>query len=406
MKRLHVTHFSPLGLLFTGFLACTSPEGGETKNDLRPATTRVELDRAARALELGQGEKPAVVKAKLDALLASDLSTEERDDALVLSSRAAELSGDKQAAVRALEQVLEHHDGQITSRLENVPKRLESLLIGHELRTSRYDEEERVAPVAYALAKYFPFQRGKTTEVELVRIDPTNGGSDESGTYNIGGAIRKMAEKSCPTCDPNVHVSSWGSNRWSSIPARQKQMARALTVIAMDVGDFEIPERYASWLALPLPEVEARLAQGQGLIVVKERPGVPPLILLAAPRVGQLPAVAEVFQKLETLPKEPLAVPLPKSMLPGEVRTTIRDARRTFASCYESLLTRNASAGGKITLQLTVDGQGGVSRASLSDDSTLTDAAFGTCTLDAARALHFPKIGAETTVRYPLTFTP
>lgn len=409
MKRMHSAATAVLLTLIAGCAEQEPAASSSSSSAIPSAPVRVELDRATSALDLGKsgpGEKPAELKTKLEALLAGDISADERDDALFLVSRAAELSGDRERAISALEQLLAAHAGQLPDRLERAPKRLETLLVGHELKSVRGDEE-RIAPVADAMAKYFPLEKGKTTEVLIVRIDPTNNGVDEAGIYNIGGALRKEAERSCPTCEsPSIHTSSHGTNRWSGIPAQQKNMKRALTIVAMDLGDYKLPERYAAYSALPLAEVEARLATGQGLIAVKERADAPPIILMAAPRVGQLALVAEAFQKLDALPKEPMSVPLPKNMSSGEVRTTIREAKRTFAGCYENLLKRDAAASGKIVLQLTVDGQGGVTQATMGDGTTMSEPTFVACEIDAMRALHFPKVGAETTIRYPLTFTP
>ena len=106
------------------------------------------------------------------------------------------------------------------------------------------------------------------------------------------------------------------------------------------------------------------------------------------------------------LPKEPLSVPLPNNMGSSEVRSTMRDAKQAFAACYESLLKRAPAAAGKIVLHMTVDGQGSVTQASMGEGTTLNEASFMACELSAARTLHFPRVGAETTIRYPLAFTP
>src|SRR5207249_4621936 len=127
-----------------------------------------------------------------------------------------------------------------------------------------------------------------------------------------------------------------------------------------DLGPNRIPARYDALLPIPSAEIVARLERGEGLISIRERPGAPPAILLAAPRESQLDAVEETFAAMTSLPTATTPVALSSALRPEEIRGVVRSARKTYKACYEALLAREPEAKGELVLRFGVEADGAV----------------------------------------------
>jgi TonB family protein len=87
------------------------------------------------------------------------------------------------------------------------------------------------------------------------------------------------------------------------------------------------------------------------------------------------------------------------------IRRIIRAHIAEVRACYEKGLARDPGLTGKLVLSFTVDRAGGVTRSEIAE-TTLTDAAVGTCVARAALRWRFPSGPGEFTVSYPFIFEP
>src|SRR5262249_388443 len=149
------------------------------------------------------------------------------------------------------------------------------------------------------------------------------------------------------------------------------------------------PERYSKWLAAPAADLHAAFSRGEGLLAVKERPGAPPLVTVAAPRVAQLLTVQADLAAMTELPKQPVTVTLHDALTKNEIQRGIRAHFGAFWSCYESLLTHRPEARGSAHLSFTVEGSGNVQDARVTLDGTLDDPELRACFEKATRSIHY-----------------
>ncbi len=387
----------------------------QAPSEVRGTATSVQLERALR--DVDRGANLAAAGESLRRLAADQAATaDERDQARLGLSRALELLGEKEGAIGALEGLLASHtvDQRFAARPE-AEKRLRRLLTGSDEEAPWLPDEEPVAPVAKALAAYFPPAADGATRIELLAFGGTSDRSEHLGTFNIAGALRELKKQACPLCaeDLRVRTSRSRNSSWVAIPMTMAgsvegnpRWETALAVFYYDLGPDHIPARYDQYLPMSGARADEVLEQGKGLIAVRQRDGAPPVVMLAAPRWGQLDKVEEAFSRMTRLPSEPAVVELDAGLAPAEIQAVTRASRKAMRACYEELLSRKAGASGKVVFAYTIEGDGTVSNASLDEGTTLSDVDFGACMLRVAQGLQFPATGRKTTVKYPIAVSP
>lgn len=396
-------------LVVLGFLAsaCSQASSADAPPPEPAAATPADAALEEALANAETGKDPIRTRTTLEELLAgSSLSKEDKvrvDKALARLLR----DSDRERAVALLEDAVALGD-------EDAPKRLFAELTGHQPPSPwRSGAEPTIAPVAHALARYFPDASGeRDVQIEQVLFGGTHELSERIGTFEIAGVLRQKAQAACGLCDEvrtKIHTSRSRMNLWSSIPREQSRLEHALVVLYVDETTM-VPERYAKWLAAPIADVKKAIEEGKGLYAVKERPGAPPIVTLAAPRDAQLPAVEEAFAKATVIPREPVTVPLAEGLSKDEIRTGVRNRLGAFKQCFDALLARSPNARGKLELAFSVTGAGAVSEPRVTLDAGLDDPTFRACTekvLSSVRYEAWSKDArAKTTVRYPIELTP
>ena len=396
--------------------ACNQPDVDTSYLDdttaAKPTSTEgpsVRVEQAERALDVGRDVAGA--RATLEAIVKDNaVPADVRERASFALSRAFEAQKDQEGAIRTIESLLAAHEGDRSwPAQEQAEKRLRKLLTGKEDRPSLLRRpEEKVAPVARALAAYFPAKKDAPTVVDLQIFGGDMGVSEGLGTFRIGDALREIADESCPLCDTKVKVqtSSSRSGGWPSIPGAKPRLASALTVFYTHLGD-PIPARYDDVLPVPMSEVLSHLQKGEGVVIAKERNGAPPSILLAAPREAQLVEVEEAFSKMASLPGSLTVIKVSPGLRSEEIRSTMRaHGMPEFKKCYDGLLQRSSAATGRADLAFSIKGDGTPDDVRVEVTDTLKEGTFQRCMEAAMAKVSFSATGQSTTVKYPLTFTP
>lgn len=429
---MHAVHASALALaLVLAASGCASPAGESLPVEQGPfdvgsiplsampghklAPVGVRIEQAERNLDVGRDVAGA--RAALEAVIADPAATpDQRDQARLSLSRALEAEGDREGAIATVERLLAEHAEDVRFPLaEQAEARLRKLLTGAEgaPRHARPEDARRASAFSRVLAHHFPAPRDpkQALEVRFVAFGGTSEASDRLGTFDVGRALREMKREACALCDDklSIRLSSSRLSSWVGIPAHRARLANALVVYYFDLGEGRIPARYDAELPLPSAEIAARLARGEGLVAARERPGAPPAILIAAPRDAQLADVEEALSAMNSLPAEPVSVPLKSALKPEEIQPVVRAAFQSFRACYEDVLKHSPTASGRITLKFGIRGDGTVEGVGTEmGEGTLNDPKFERCMTDTTRVLAFPATGRReaTTVRYPIVFTP
>lgn len=394
---------------------CANAESGDADEALTPAapaandaSMALRIERAARALDRGEDPKKAL--AEIEAVLREPAATAtERDEATLVASRALEATGDKEGAINAVEKLIASHaaDREWAASGE-ADRRLRKLLTGNEEEPKRRltPAQAPVSSFARSLTKYFAADAGGREHVRVLAFGGDRGDASERlGTFNVAGALREAKEKNCPSCKSNVESQTHHETSWIGIVRSRALLGSSLVVYYVDLEGGEIPARYDAELPLPSAEIKARLASGKGLVAVRERKGAPPVILIAAPRFAQLDDVEGTLAGMDELPAEPTAVDVPDSLETAEIQGVVRASFGAFRICYEAVLKTNALAAGKINLDFKVAPDGQVSSAKATADGPAVQA-MEQCMLDATKSLVFPAATKETSVVYPIMFSP
>ncbi|WP_394828026.1 AgmX/PglI C-terminal domain-containing protein [Pendulispora albinea] len=367
-------------------------------------TPEAALEQALVDADIGQNL--AAARETLTATLASGaVSKGDRVRADLALAKLVE-STDKERAIALLEDAASLDDGA-------AQKRLFRLLAGRDAPSSwsRNTWDAPPPPSAFAFARYFPAPTADSeVDAQVFVFGGDSRTTDTLGTFHVADALRSSAVDVCGACDgvkSSIHAGSTHREFWSAIPAYAAQMEKALVVLYVD-EETMVPERYAKWLAAPAADLRAAFARGEGLVAVKQRPGAPPLVTVAAPRVAQLLTVEATLTAMDELPKQPVTVKLRDVLTKNEIQRGIRAHFGGFWSCYESLVTRRPDARGRANLSFTVEGSGKVEDARVALDGTLEDPELRACFEKASRAIQYPAWSktpsAKTTVRYPLQF--
>jgi hypothetical protein len=182
-----------------------------------------------------------------------------------------------------------------------------------------------------------------------------------------------------------------------------------MLVFYYDLGASRIPARYQQHLPLSVAAIEEQLGQGKSFVVAKERPGAPPVVLLAAPRAAMLEDLERQLSDHDQLPTEPKFFDVATKLRPQEIQAVVRGEYYVHVRrCYEELLKRDPAARGKVVLDYAIEGDGSVVDATVvTDDRPFQEEVFRTCLTDSLGTLRFPATGsARTTVHYPVVMTP
>lgn len=377
--------------------------------DEAPGAASTRIEHARRALDRADGARALALS---DALLADPaLTADELDEARVVRARALGALGRTEEAITLLESLLARHGRDRAWNAEQEADRaLAELLVGAMPKTHDARREPgEVAPFAKVLAASFPVDdepgRAPTLRMSQIFLGGSDDVSDELGTWNVRGAVMLEQRERCALCDDvrsDITTSRYGS--WLGIPRDRAALARSLVVVFADL-ESPFPKRYEDVLPMPLAELEARLSRGEGVYAAKARAGAPPVVLVAAPRAGQLGEVEAALAKVTSLPTSPVSVTVPDALRPAEIQGTVRGSFKRFTACYEGLLGRSPKAQGKLEVTFAIESGKALDVAAKSRSPEL-DQAFERCVLDAFGELSFPKSGSRTTVTYPLAFSP
>ena len=406
--------FVLVSLASTVVLGCAGEPAEETEApaiQAAPAgegSVALRVERAARALDRGEDAKKAL--AEIEAALVDPAATAtERDEATLVKSRALEATGDMEGAIGAVEALLAAHAGDREWALSaETEKRLRKLLTGSEDSPRRRltPAEPPVSIFAKMLAADYKADAGGRYRVRVLAFGgDRNPSSDRIGTFNVAGALRAEKEKSCPTCEVSVDSSSNHESSWIGIARARASLATSLVVFYYDLEGGEIPARYDAELPLPSAEIKARLEKGKGLVAARKREGAPPVILIAAPRYAQLDDVETTLAGMNGLPLEATSIDVPESLETEEIQAVVRAGFTGFRTCYEALLQTNPGASARIILDFKVGTDGHMTGLKATAESAGLQS-MEACMHDAAEGFVFPAATKETTVSYPILFTP
>lgn len=391
-------------------VACSTadPQAADTAGSVAGNKQALEIETAQQSLDVGK------VLPGSEQTLEQALKTtrgDERDEAALALSRTYEHEGKREQATRTLEDLLaSHRDDSRWSREDQVVNALAVLVTGKKLPERPTPPiSDPVSPFAGALAGQFQKGENGRYEVNIVMFGGSDAVSNRLGTFNVGDAIREAEEEKCPLCDhhPSVsrHLGRLGT--WAQIPEYRDVLDTSLVVFYYDRDQDLIPSRYDRYLPIPTSEIESRLTADHGLIAVRSRDNAPPVVLIAAPRSGQLAQVESALAATRAVPDKPVEVPLRPGLTHDEIQQIVRAARGSYKACYAALLSHAPTATGTVTLSFAIDGQGKVADASAKASApALADATLIACFNDATSKLVFPAIGAKTTVAYPIQLSP
>ncbi len=397
-------------------LGCAQDPGAFDEPEAEPiaaeaSAVALSIEQAERLLE--RGGDAAEAKALLqEALTDPQISDAERSLAALALSRAHQALGETEAAIVLIEKEMAAHANDRSWPDRDFRRQLRQLLIGSESATDASGESHGKTPAfARVLSRYFPVADDGRVVVMTHILGSPRGVSDDVGTFNVVGGIYAELEASCPLCDRQLSVSNgvWRGD-WTDIPAAQQNFDTRMVIFYYDLGKNRVPARYQHHLPMSIEAIEAELSEGKSFVVAKERPGAPPVLLLAAPRTAMLADLERRLADYDALPTEPYFVDVRRNLRPAEIRGVVRGRWYPhIRACYESLLKRSPEAGGKVILDFSIDGEGAVQDAKVTtDDAPFEEETFSSCMVDSLEDLRFPASGlsGNTTVRYPVVMTP
>ena len=397
-------------------VGCAEAPGAYDDSEVEPVATEasqlaVVIERAERLLE--RGDSASEAKALLEQALADpQISLQERSLAVLALSRAQQALGNDEAAIALIERELAAHANDNDWPDRDFRRQLRKLLTGSESAgPDSIGAHGKTPRFARVLSRYFPVADDGRVEIMTQIIGRQRGMSEDIGTFNVVGGIYAELEASCPLCNRQLNISqgTWRGD-WTDIPATQSRFDTRMVVFYYDLEDNRIPARYEQYLPMPIATIEEQLGQGKSLVVAKERPGAPPVLLLATPRTAMLEDLERQFSDHDKLPTEPFVADVSLRLRPHEIQGVIRSQWFPHAKgCYEELLKRDPAAGGKLVLDYAIEGKDGsvVDATVETDDRPFEEETFQTCLLDSLTGLRFPAFGSgRTTVRYPVVMTP
>jgi hypothetical protein len=373
---------------------------------IAPDAVPLDVEQAERDVDLNRNV-PAARALLAERIATGALASDARDDATFAVARASHELGDDEGATVAVERLLAQHADDARWPLGEASSKLLRDLVTHEDPPPAPDFEQAVvAPFAHALIGYFSEVSKGPVHADVVTIGGGEATSARLGTFNVAGALHQERIDHCASCGPidSDVISIVRGADWTSIPALRSRAADALTVVYFTLDD-RIPDRYDDLLAMPASEITRRLDRGEAFIVARERPGAPPVVLVAAPTTVQLRTVEEALATQTTVPLKPLEVKVSGSIDPKDIQRAVRSDFGRFRSCYMSLLAHAPAAEGRVTVSFAIDA-GLPTRLRVDFDPALRDDEFQTCMTVGFSALHFPVRPGVVTVIYPISFSP
>jgi tetratricopeptide (TPR) repeat protein len=370
-----------------------APQAESANNPIR---TKV----AEARLRLDQGKDQALSISDLEAVQSSVSPADAFEVNLVLGKLHASL-GQKDKAADYLERALE-----IGGRdAEEEAHEAFGKLLGRVTDTPRPTTlDNQIAKSARNLAKYFPGDKGGRV---AIRIRSFGMSDDQNATFDIAKAANVVRREQCPICEPYKYSTSFSrQGLWTGIPSEKASLNNSLVVLFYDLERNHLPDRYAYLLPTTTAKIDEELQKGNGYMSVREREGAPPIVLIAAPREGQLPDVEKAFANADHLPLEPQVVRLNPSLRSSEIQGALRQKFPAIEACYKSLLQAKPEASGSLLLDFAVKEDGTPSNLNVEVKGSLKDETFASCTEKALTALRFAKTSGTTTVRYPITLNP
>ncbi len=405
-------------ILLAGVFSCSSvsSEGADTKASVPElstdgrTTTGMRLEAALRQAD--RGGNLGDVKQTLESLVDDPAVTaDQRDEAALGLSRVLESLGDAEEATRVIEALMLRnrevsawrYSGQAETRLREL---LAAKGSNAKYRGTYGDEEKPVSPFAKALASRM--YKGGTLRLERIIFGGRRALVNNSGLFDVETAVTEGFNEDCPVCPHDVNTDAHSSqvSNWTSIPRFANKIPNAMVVFYYDSED-PIPARYDTYLPIPVAGIQEHLRTGKGLIVVKEREGTWPVILLAAPRKAQMKAVEEALAKMTEIPTEPVSVEVPYRLTSAEIQLGVRSTYDGLKACYEELIQRQPKAQCTLELSFTIKPDGRVSDL-VTSVVGVEDPKFKSCEEAIVKELTFAANDKEklTTVRYQVTFKP
>ncbi len=95
----------------------------------------------------------------------------------------------------------------------------------------------------------------------------------------------------------------------------------------------------------------------------------------------------------------------PERLTPDLVRHIIQGQLPDVHQCYEAALVRDATLSGRVVISMHISQTGNVVATEVAE-TTIADAAVGTCIAEHARHWHFPEAQHDIAVRYPFVLAP
>lgn len=402
-----------LALLLAGCGTSSAPSIDAPKEATAPATSygflanENELSLDVIRADLDLGKDPTAARASLIARLEShQLKSDSEIDAWMLRARAEEAQADIASATASIEVALAKIGNDRDSVRQREAEKTLRRLLGVAARTPHHRaSNDVIAPVARALSAAYPTTETTDVHLQILRFGGDERVADELGTYHLADALKEAAEKVVSSKEPpSVHTQESHFSDWIAIPGASADLPTSLVVLYYDSEGGKIATRYERYLPMPSAEIDRRLARGEGVIVVQTRPHAPPVVLLAAPRPGQLEAVERSFAALATLPTGPVKVDLPKHLTPREIQNAMRDDFPAFRACYAPHIGQKLV--GTAILNFAIDGDGAVRKSGVSLDASLKNSELESCLTHETDRVQFPKTHTEgeTTVHYPIQF--
>jgi TonB family protein len=148
-------------------------------------------------------------------------------------------------------------------------------------------------------------------------------------------------------------------------------------------------------------------------IPVASETSAPPPVAVDPPEAGASEPIVQGVTTYSNVDDGPPQAPciectmVSGRLVPEVVVRIIHLNRGRFRFCYQNALRRSPNVSGRIAIHFVISRSGEVTHTSVENGSTIDDADFRACLVDAFGKLSFPQPeGGEVGVTYPMLFTP